>query len=303
MKLITVFLFCFTTTANAITLKCEFGKDNWGIGGLIYICSATITSPANSSVIESVEGKHLSGMSNVNVNGFRLERQSLSEIPRNLADLFPNLKAIDFNSNQISMISAIHLQPFAELFWLRFYKNKIVSIDGDLFQHNTKLKNIGFSYNLLQEVGVNLLGNLPLLEKVDFRNNPCISDWAQNREGIFIVNYWLPIKCPPLAATTTSTTTETPTTTSPTTITKFTTQLPERCPLRCTLADEFDELTSKVTQLNLLTVAQSEVSDATKAEVTELRESNADLQSKVADQTKAIQSLEERIVELEKKRT
>jgi hypothetical protein len=276
MKFFVFFFLCFATIASAKIFECSFGLNEWSfIGSEIYSCQATIVFFGNSSNLEDVQGNHMMGKSNADVEGLFLMSQRLNEIPGNLGQFFPNLKGIDFTKAELLTLSAYHLEPFVDLVYFRAWRNNLVSIDGDLFHHNTKLQYIDFDGNLLEHVGYNLLGELRWLQTVDFNSNPCINVAATTPLAISNLNQQLPISCPPLATTTTTTTTTEIITERPTT----TTQLPEPCSLRCTLGDEFDELRSEVAKLNLKTISQSEAIETTKAEVTELRESNAKLSS------------------------
>lgn len=245
-------------TIEGITIQCRFSVTNANyISGLVYYCDAFILNPHNPTVIDYVTGIHEDGKTDANVEVLSLQSRDLKFFPENLADIFPNLRSMNFINSNIASLTAENLRPFPELLTLYIWSNKLVSLDGDLFSHNLKLRRIDFDNNLLQHVGYNLLTYLTWLEVADFSNNPCIDVYARSTE-IRSLNALLPVRCPPLPVATTlqpiMTTTETPI---------------KDCQLRCSLNDEIDNLKNENVEL--------------RNEVAELRDQIGEIQKQVRE--------------------
>ena len=232
MKIILVIFSILTFSKTyALIIDCVFDMIDWAyVENRVYSCDGRTIERGTEGNIEKISGSHMGGKTNNDVEGFNFEKQDISLIPKNTADVFPNLKCLNFFESNLLTISATDLQPFPELLVFAVMSNKIVSVDGDLFTHNLKLRYIDFDLNQLENVGHNLLGHLNQLKIADFNRNPCIKRLASTSAQIQELNILLPIHCPPLAPTTTKP--------APTTTTKS----PEICSLRCTLNDEVSEL-------------------------------------------------------------
>lgn len=186
---------------------------------------------AGIGTLESVTGNHLSGKSNADVEYLYIHNQILTRFPTNIEAFFPFLIGIEwFNSNLLS-IAPEDLEPFENLVIFSSFMNKLVSIDGRLFERAPKLRWISFYGNLIENVGYNLLENLPDLQYVSFGSNPCIDTIALTPNEIAELKVQLLISCPPIGGTTTTTTT---TTTPQTTSTVSTTpEMSNECPSDC----------------------------------------------------------------------
>jgi hypothetical protein len=214
------------SSIQSIVIRCNFKMATFAqVTDFVYTCGGSVTFYGNSGVIDEVEGDHQNGKDNEYVEGFELRTSRVNSIPRNLSEQFKNLKAMDFTNSDILTLSAGDLQQFPELVTFVVWMNKIISIDGDLFMYNPKLRLIDFDDNLLENVGHNLIGNLRWLKSAAFQNNQCISTSANSPAALFELNANLPVKCPPLTATTTEVSQTTP-------------QPPGDCSIRCTLGDK-----------------------------------------------------------------
>jgi hypothetical protein len=252
MKLAIIALVCFATLAEGRILTCQFLDFTLPIVDQVYLCRGQI-SALNTTVIERVDGTHLTNRNNLNVTAIAITEQAVVQIPSNLAGIFPNLRSVDFSNAQVVTISAANLVNLKNLVFLRLLNNQVKSIEGNLFSSNRQLQYIDFRGNSLETVGVNLLGNLSSLIDVNFLRNKCIDARASNAKEIAELNQQLPIRCPPQSVTTTSpvTTTSAPgssTTLSsaPTVPTVTTTTELEICHVPC------DDLTDMANQIAYL---------------------------------------------------
>lgn len=228
----TAFLLIVTLTfINCITIECDIKRVNLSlIPGTIILCDATIQYYQNPMWIDAVAlpfGYYIG-----DIGALRLQSRNLTYFPINI-NVFPFLKSVDFSNSSISSMTPVNLTG---LVTLSMSDNKLVSLDGDLFSLSPMLRQVEFNNNQLQHVGHNLLSSLSQLEIATFTNNPCINRQATTQSEIQALNNELPIRCPPLPATTTL---EPLTTTPPA----------GECPIRCSLNDEVDSLKNETIEL------------------------------------------------------
>lgn len=191
-------LFLVSRSQGDIRFQCTYVRDKISAIGDVYRSWARVLIDGDTSIndLEKViEGKHLSGKTNYDVDylsiiGF------LPIIPRKITDFFPNLTGLAFYNTSLKSISAGDLEPFTKLLVLYAYRNKLVTIDGDLFKHTPWIRWIGFSENQIQRVGSDLIKNLHSLEEIYFLFNPCVNTSAETRSEILRLNDELPILCP-----------------------------------------------------------------------------------------------------------
>lgn len=198
-------LFCsfaaLAALTSGVTIQCNYSIENGaGIYNNYYVCAATVISEENPTTVTEINGTHLTGFNNAfnndHVKGFWMQNENLSSTPKGIENFFPNLEEFAWYSG-ISTIDSSTFKPFPELLRIGFGSNKIVSLDGNLFQYTRKLQEINFSRNKLEHVGHDLLKGLTAT--VLFGSNPCISARAYSIEEIQELNLLLPIRCPPLA--------------------------------------------------------------------------------------------------------
>jgi hypothetical protein len=161
--------------------------------GDLYVCHATVI---NDDSTLQIRGTHATGKSNADVEGLNYESQPLTEIPEELKNFYPNLKALIINHSNVSRVSAKNLQ-FPKLQLLSIYYNKLTSLDGNLFVNNPKLIFISLDGNQIKHVGHDLLTDLNNLNLVFLFNNPCVNQEAITHEAIQSINRQLPKICPP----------------------------------------------------------------------------------------------------------
>lgn len=218
--------------SRGVEFKCNIFKTLvWSSPiGSVYTCDhPEVTEGNDSLIVESIYANHTSRMSNIDVTGlFVTGQMKFQRIPARIEMFLPNLKVLLWDYGNLTSITSDELRPFPELKLLSLFKNKIVSLDSDLFQYTPKLFEIDFAWNLLANVEFDLLANLNELTYAYFYNNPCIDVIAQGPEAILELKKKLMMQCPPLATTITSTTM------SPTTL--------GFCDVRCTMNEEVDKL-------------------------------------------------------------
>lgn len=224
----------------------------------------------------------------------------LSRLPKNIELFFTNLIVLFWDAGNLLSITAEDLKPFPGLKMFAVYDNNLVSLDGDLFQHTTKLNFIEFASNRITNVGPNLLGNLAELIEVDFSNNLCISANATTPEGIQTLKLKLAMQCPSLATTqVTATTTEQGYTTNMQSPPPVAPPIEDNCSIRCSMDEEFDELSENVRQQSEMIKIQSYSIQIALEENAEQSRIMAKMQETIDNQTVSMAKSEKRIVELE----
>lgn len=228
------------TFSTAVEIDCLYRTKNWNGFGYYYTCYATVISVKNPTTVTNIIGyHHLKGRNNTDVKGFEVKNQEiLARIPNGVENFFANLQAFQWSSGNICSIDSNTFEPFPNLLYINLNYNKLVTIDGDLFQYTRKVSTIEFRNNFLEHAGLDLFSGLPYLRKVYFFNNSCIDTGANTTQLIQELKMQLPIKCPPLA-----------TTPDPPTTTISTTPEPNECLIRCTTNKESDEMNERIEKL------------------------------------------------------
>jgi len=207
-----------------------------------YGCpSATLVSGENPTTVTEIGGTHLAGKTNADVIIFGSVNIVIQTgIPSGIEKFFPNIQVFSWVSGNLSSIDSSTFKPWPYLLHLNLAYNKLVTLDGDLFQYTRKLRNICFSNNKLEHVGHGLLTGLPDLWYAQFSYNPCIDAIFDTPPQIEELKLQLPIKCPPLT---------TPTTPNPTTTTISTTSKSNECPDTCAINEEAQDMQKRIKKL------------------------------------------------------
>jgi hypothetical protein len=194
--------FVLLTVKNSLewSFVCEFKIGNFSVIGDVYTChSKKILGDLDDTKTHSINGKHMTGKSDKDVEGLKINVESkiIKYFPSNLLSTFPNLKAIWIWQSDISEISSDRLQSYTDLEYIYIGQSRLSSIPGDLFKFNTKLKFVEFKKNRhLNYIGENFLENLKSLQAVSFDANKCINYKAETPETIRYLKDELLSECP-----------------------------------------------------------------------------------------------------------
>lgn len=262
----------FLTLSKGVEIYCTFNDFTWYpiSAGSVYNCYNAQVSISNSATtLESVRGVHQSGKSNTDVKVLYVEedKTGIERLPSNIEKFFPNLVLIRWVRGSIRTVTAEDLRPFPELTGFSMFYNRIVSLDGDLFQYTPKLEWVDFERNQIANVGEDLLANLENLKRVWFHANTCIDSSAESPQAIQELKQALLTQCPFLVTTQTSSTTD-------------------DCNVRCTVNEEIDGLTAKLGD-------QSRIND-------EFQETIQNSERRIHALEDLVAKSDERILELEK---
>lgn len=184
--------------ASGLTFNCQFEIINWLYVGDLYSCRAVVWSTGSGTTLEVVQGTHTPGQTNAHVRSLVISDQFVPRIPEgmNETSLLPNLIAIQWWYSNLQTISAHDLSQYPLLKVLSIYANKVITIDSDLFRYTRGIVSIGFQFNELRHVGVNVFANLIDLQIVNLVGNPCVDIRADNPQAISDLNANLPAMCP-----------------------------------------------------------------------------------------------------------
>ena len=139
-------------SVNAVIFNCAYSNTYWNVVEKFYSCRPIVISTNNTSVLENVQGNHLSGKSNADVLTFSVYNQNLPAIVKRIENFFPNLIAFAWTNTGLTKISSEDLRPFPKLRYINFKKNNLTSLESDLFQHTSELEEISFNNNFITSV-------------------------------------------------------------------------------------------------------------------------------------------------------
>lgn len=199
-------------SVNAVHFDCFYVHDRYGDLGLSYVCYATVTLN-ESTRLENVTGNHINGKTTDDVDYLQIWNQDLPFFPEGIENYFKILKALVIVESGLLSLSASDLEPFPKLVFLNLWRNKLVSIDGNLFEFTPLLASVDLNSNQIEHIGHDLVTHLDYLKTLDLTANPCISKDFISREQILEFSSQLSIYCPPLLITSTlpiTTTADTP---------------------------------------------------------------------------------------------
>lgn len=149
-----------------------------------------------AEVLTLVRGVHEVDMENGKVEGLYFEGQSVAQIPRDISEIFPNIKALQFYDSGLLSISADDLMQFPGLLVWSSYYNQLETLESDLFVNNQNIQQIEFSNENLQHVGEDLFSNLSNLQSAKFQHCNCVNEIAESQQEISNLNFRLSLMCP-----------------------------------------------------------------------------------------------------------
>jgi hypothetical protein len=135
-------------------------------------------------------------ISQASITAFNSIYRTIQFFPKNLHDIFPNLVAITIRQAALREIHQGNLKSFTKLKYLYLPDNAITSLDDDLFTFNLELEAIRFSGNKISEVHLTTFDNLNKLIYLDMRENRCIDDEKDDRNGVLQLIQSMKRDCP-----------------------------------------------------------------------------------------------------------
>lgn len=176
----------FTAT---VMIRCHYQDYDFFILKSAYICSIQNKLNIESkslAVIDSSYGEHRTKMSNDDVIAvYCPPNKNIQYFPKNLQNVFKNLKVISIGNNNVKEVHKEDLRPFPNLVELFLHENKIEILEEGLFEHNLELQNIYLRSNTIFHIAENIFDDLVKLNFLVLQLNPCIDMRADNnRTGV-----------------------------------------------------------------------------------------------------------------------
>lgn len=223
MKCLLVATFLVFQT-GAFNINCKFRNVDFEIVtlGTEYTCLAAVI-PTGYANIQRITGNHEPEKVDDDVKALQIHFQNMAFIPAGIAEYLKYLTVIEIFNSKLQSISAGDLQPFPQLLKLDLSYNNIVTLDGDLFSLNPKLRWISITGNQIEHIGHGLVTFLNDLTAIFLDSNVCINQSARNRNEVLQLGGQLSDLCPPLEGSTATPTTSTKITTTASTTTEVTT--------------------------------------------------------------------------------
>lgn len=166
MKAIAVFstLAFLATFTSGVEIECIFIDFEWFDYTPLYTCRGIVISMENPTLVTKMSGNHEAGREDSDVKGFRIigDQINLTTISNGIGNFFASLQVFSWTYGNISSIDSRTFRHFPNLLYIDLTQNRIVALDGDLFQFTRKLRWIHFDSNSLQHVGHDLLTGLRL---------------------------------------------------------------------------------------------------------------------------------------------
>ncbi|KAG5679132.1 hypothetical protein PVAND_008724 [Polypedilum vanderplanki] len=205
--------------SNSFTINCDYRTNSLLVIGSVYLCETTNIPTSSGITVTNVTGTHLDGKNNNDVTCVGiLGNWTLSFVPRNFSNFFPNIKAILIVYTTIETLFGDEFDEFPQLEYFAFYYSNLTTISSKLFEKTPKMVCVFFGYNMIERVGHDLFTplNVTQLQRIYFDNNRCINRYVENGNTTAIISLIneLREKCPfddefPSTTTTTSLTTTT----------------------------------------------------------------------------------------------
>lgn len=232
-----ILLLAMLSSARAVVFYCDFKMYTWLNVGSQYTCEIYGIEDSNPTEVDDIRGEHMPGKNDSNVIAFSIYyvTPTLPKIPAGIETFFENLLVFRWTQS-LTSLSAEDLEPFPELKVFFIRNANLFSIEGNVFQHNTKLQYIALDYNRIQHIGTGFLNGLTQLTSFYFHSNLCLNAYATNADVVEIVRLKIAAYCPPYDPSTETTTLATTTV--------------EPCDIRCSLNDEVDALKANLNQVN-----------------------------------------------------
>lgn len=171
--------------------------NDWLVVGSQYSCAPSISLSQSGLVLSRVGGRHQPGRINENVVLLAVYFQTVvNRIPRKIDEFFPKIRGFQWFGGSLESVSAEDFNQFPQLVVLNIQRNKLMTLDSDLFLNTPLLELVEFSENSIESIGPDLLTNLDRLKNVFLEHNICVNRNAYNREDVLELIRILPFLCP-----------------------------------------------------------------------------------------------------------
>ncbi len=123
--------------------------------------------------------------------------ENIEFTPFNIHTFFPNLEALDLLNKGTSELTRESLKGLNSLRLLNFGRNKLQTIETDLFIENPDMERLYFENNPLRHVAFNVFDDLQRLNFLDVTETLCIDQSATTIDQIDSLKFHILVQCPP----------------------------------------------------------------------------------------------------------
>ncbi|XP_037042738.1 carboxypeptidase N subunit 2-like [Bradysia coprophila] len=151
--------FIAVTVAQQSLLHCtyihyyDFNYDS------IYACQLIINNPEGFNNITDIDGIHLDGFTNADVNFISRRDGSTANIPQIICDTFPNIEHLQLNNAGIITIDNSAFSGCSRVRRIDLHYNRITSISENAFVNLPEVSSISLGDNLLATLPENVFAN------------------------------------------------------------------------------------------------------------------------------------------------
>jgi hypothetical protein len=149
---------------------CIYGEDESE-----YLCF--IDEQKNIADPITLKGKHWSGKSNRDVKRLQLNNCDFVTFPKNLQELYPNLRHLVIRYCNLEHIGTEHIGKLKKMTHIVVINCKLRRLDGDLLSGLEELGSVNFFGNEIEEIEPEIINDLKRMMFINFQNNTNIDNW------------------------------------------------------------------------------------------------------------------------------
>jgi hypothetical protein len=138
----------------------------WNHAESVYMCNVQNFDIFNQNrvKVDKASGEHFDGKNDKDVRGFAIFRAyNLHYFPEGIDKVFVNIFWIAIHKSNLNEISQSDLKVFPELKYLYLDENQLEVLNADLFKYNTKLELIWIYKNPFKHIDAKVFSSLGLL--------------------------------------------------------------------------------------------------------------------------------------------
>lgn len=178
------------TSSDALKIDCEF-KYHQTVFDRYYACVVSnLHTSFNNRTITAVNGKHLIGKSNEDVEMFFSKKENCPYLPLNLYKFFPNLEVFYVMNSNVQHLITGDIDGLDKLKIFDVSYNPVDQIGEDFFKGHENLEKISFYESHLKKVTRGAFDGLENLRGLYFDFNACIDDRTEHNFEEFIENLY-----------------------------------------------------------------------------------------------------------------
>jgi Leucine-rich repeat (LRR) protein len=156
-------------------IRCVYTLTNDGQ----YVCNLEINNPLGRDAFTDIDGEHLPGRTNADVDIINIVRQNTRNIPSILCEQFPNARSFIAVDSNIEFLYDSSFAACRNLTVINLWSNLISEVPANTFVHNPLLNNLLLGSNRIERLNADSFSGTAI-EFLDISNNNLDSfdpDW------------------------------------------------------------------------------------------------------------------------------